>query len=111
MLTTFGRFQSALSLSGTKIDPYQISHPVPRERIANLESLAQASPYFNTQDSPTLQERHDLMRAKIAVFTQGAEGASRLFRSSGAVWRPPMRKQSRPTSTAIRAPPSPRPTR
>jgi predicted Zn-dependent protease len=80
MLKTFGRFQSALSLSGTKIDPYQISHPVPRERIANLETLAQASPYFNTQDSPTLQERHDLMRAKIAVFTQGAEGASRLFR-------------------------------
>ena len=31
--------------------------------------------------------------------------------SSGAVWRPPMRKQSRLTSTAIRAPPSPRPTR
>ena len=44
MLKTFGRFQSALSLSGAQVDPYQISHPMPRERIANLEELAQESP-------------------------------------------------------------------
>lgn len=81
MLKTFERFQSALSLSGTKIDPYQVSHPAPRERIANLENLARKSPYFETSDSPTLQQRHDLARAKIAVFTQGQAAASRLFRN------------------------------
>ena len=51
MLTTFKRFQSALSLSGAQVDPYQVSHPMPRDRIANLETLAQASPYFDREGS------------------------------------------------------------
>ena len=55
MLKTFQRFQSALSLSGTRVDPYQISHPMPRERIANLQTLAEASPYFDAVDPPALQ--------------------------------------------------------
>ena len=80
MLKTFQRFQSALSLSGTQVDPYQISHPMPRDRIANLEKLAKASPYFDDVDPPALQLRHDMMRAKIAVYTQGQAAASRLFR-------------------------------
>jgi predicted Zn-dependent protease len=80
MLTTFQRFQNALSLSGAKVDPYVVSHPMPRERIQNLQTLAEASPYFNVKDSPELQQRHDMARAKIAVYTQGQAAASRLFR-------------------------------
>ncbi len=81
MLTTFQRFQNSLSLSGARIDPYQASHPMPRERIQNLQTLAEASPYFENKDSPTLQQRHDMMRAKIAVFTQGQGTSARMFRS------------------------------
>src|SRR5690606_35795062 len=33
MIRTFERFADALSLSGSRIDPYKISHPLPRERI------------------------------------------------------------------------------
>jgi predicted Zn-dependent protease len=80
MLVTFERFQSALSLSGTKVDPYKISHPMPRDRIANLETLVKASPNFDNKDSDALQQRHDMMRAKIAVYTQGQAAASRLFK-------------------------------
>lgn len=80
MLTTFKRFQSALSLSGARVDPYQISHPTPQDRIANLQQLATSSPYFDRKDSSDLQLRHDMMRAKIAVYTDGQAGASRLFR-------------------------------
>ena len=80
MLTTFKRFQSALALTGSKIDPYRISHPTPRDRIANLEVLARKSPYFDKTDSPALQQRHDMMRAKIAVYTQGQSAAQRLFK-------------------------------
>ncbi|MDQ2704294.1 MAG: M48 family metalloprotease [Pseudomonadota bacterium] len=80
MLATFERFQSALSLSGARIDPYQQSHPMPRDRIANLETLVKASPHYGNKDSEALQQRHDMMRAKIAVYTQGQAGASRLFR-------------------------------
>jgi predicted Zn-dependent protease len=81
MLKTFKRFQSALALSGAQIDPYRISHPTPRDRISNLETLARKSPYFDRVDPPELQKRHDMMRAKIAVYTQGQSAAQRLFRS------------------------------
>ncbi len=82
MLKTFERFQSALSLSGARVDPYQVSHPMPRDRIANLEELARKSPNFDKTDSATLQLRHDLMRAKIAVYTQGQGTAARLLRKA-----------------------------
>jgi predicted Zn-dependent protease len=80
MLKTFRHFQSALSLSGTQVDPYQISHPMPQERIAALETLATASPHFGAVDPPALQLRHDMMRAKIAAFSQNGSTLSRMFR-------------------------------
>lgn len=80
MLATFARFASALSLSGANVDPYQVSHPMPRERIANLETLAKKSRFYDKKDPDGLQLRHDMMRAKIAVYTQGQAAASRLFR-------------------------------
>ena len=82
MLTTFERFASALALTGSRVDPYQISHPMPRERIANLKTLAEKSPHFGKQDPATLQLRHDLMRAKIAAHTSGAAATARLFRAN-----------------------------
>ncbi len=82
MLETFKRFQTALSLSGTSVDPYQMSHPAPRDRIANLQTLAEQSPYFNVKDSPTLQQRHNLARAKIAVFTGDPGTVARMFRNN-----------------------------
>jgi predicted Zn-dependent protease len=80
MIKTFERFQSALALSGARVDPYQVSHPMPRDRIANLEHVAASSPYYDKADPPALQERHDMMRAKIAVYTQGQGAAARLLR-------------------------------
>jgi len=80
MLKTFERFQSALSLSGAQVDPYRISHPMPQERIANLQTLVQRSPYFDKADPAALQQRHDMMRVKIAAFTQGQAATSRLLR-------------------------------
>ncbi|WP_080918587.1 M48 family metalloprotease [Manganibacter manganicus] len=80
MLDTFERFQSALSLSGAQIDPYRISHPMPRERISNLQALVKKSPYYNKTDSASLQQRHDMMRVKIAAFTDGQGAVSRLTR-------------------------------
>lgn len=79
MLKTFERLAGAMSLAGVRVDPYQISHPMPRERIANLETLARASKHFGRADSPALQQRHDLMRAKISAYTQGHGAAMRLF--------------------------------
>ena len=82
MLDTFQRFASALSLSGTQIDQYRISHPLPRERIANLEELAKKSPNFNKVDSPALQLRHDMARAKIAAYSNNMGALQRMFRAN-----------------------------
>lgn len=49
-------------------DPYLQSHPLPRQRIANLRELARRSPYFGKRDSSFLQIRHDMMRAKLSGF-------------------------------------------
>ena len=82
MLKTFERFAGSLALSGVKVDPYQVSHPMPRERIANLETLAKKSPHFDKVDPPALQVRHDMMRAKIAAYTQGQGAVQRMFRNN-----------------------------
>jgi predicted Zn-dependent protease len=79
MLTTFERFSQSLSLSGVQVDQYQVSHPLPRERIALLEELARKSRHFNATDSARLVTRHNLMRAKIAAYTGGAQAVVRLF--------------------------------
>ena len=82
MLKTFQRFQSALSLSGARVDPYRVSHPMPQERISNLQDLVGKSPYVDAKDPPALQQRHNMMRVKIAAFTQGQAATSRLLRKS-----------------------------
>lgn len=79
MLTTFERFSQSLSLSGVQVDQYQVSHPLPRERIALLEELARKSKYFDVKDPKQLNERHQLMRAKIAAYSGGAAAVVRLF--------------------------------
>lgn len=82
MLTTFERFSQGLSLAGVQVDPYQLSHPLPRERIALLEKLAKASPYFDKKDPPELMARHQLMRAKIAAYMGGHPAVARMFRDA-----------------------------
>jgi predicted Zn-dependent protease len=80
MLRTFERFATGLALSGARVDPYQQSHPAPRERIQNLQELVRNSRYYDRQDPPELQLRHDMARAKIAAYTQGHGAVQRMFR-------------------------------
>lgn len=79
MLETFERFQNDQLFISQRIDPYLLSHPMARERISALEQLAKASPYYNAKDPPALQERHDLMRAKLIAFTDRPEAVARQY--------------------------------
>lgn len=81
VLKTFKRFQTSLALAGTKVDPYQISHPLPRERTANLERLAKESEFYERRDPPQLQARHDRARAKIAAYMGSDKTVKRIFRN------------------------------
>lgn len=70
MLAVFERLANDSMLTTRDINPYALSHPLPRERIGTLEAIAKASPYFNKKDPPELQRRHDLVRAKLSAFTE-----------------------------------------
>ena len=78
LLTTFKRFSQSLNLS-SNTDPYKVSHPLPRERIALMEKLAKSSRHYSKTDSKSLQFRHEMARAKIAAYSQSAGAVHRLF--------------------------------
>ena len=82
MLKTFERLGQNPLFSSGRLDPYAISHPLPRERIALLRTVAQESPYFGKRDSEQLQARHDMARAKIAAYSGGASLVRNIFRKN-----------------------------
>jgi predicted Zn-dependent protease len=70
MYDTFKRFADESLFSAHGSNPYLQNHPAPEERMAALEALARSSPYWDKKDSPELQFRHDMMRAKLYGFTE-----------------------------------------
>ena len=79
MLKTFERFQNDQMFISQRIDPYVLSHPMARERIASLEDLAAKSPYRDAKDPAELQARHDMMRAKLVGFTESPDAVQRRY--------------------------------
>jgi predicted Zn-dependent protease len=82
MLDTFARFADSGLFRSRSLDPYLLSHPLPLERVSQLERLARQSPAFAAKDSPALQARHDLMRAKLYGFTERADTVLRKYPAS-----------------------------
>jgi predicted Zn-dependent protease len=79
MYDTFKRMADQLLYQARYINPYMQTHPLPSERVAALEGMAKASPYWNAKDSPALQARHDLMRAKLYGFLERPEMVLRRY--------------------------------
>ncbi|NJL08028.1 MAG: M48 family metallopeptidase [Methylacidiphilales bacterium] len=79
MLDTFRRLGDQSLFISRGVDPYTLSHPLPRERISQLEELVEKSPYRNARDSADLQLRHDLMRAKIIGFFDRPDTVARRY--------------------------------
>ena len=82
MLETFSYFADQGLGSLKYVDPYVQSHPMPQQRIAQLRDLARASPYFDKRDSPALQARHEMMRAKLAGFLEHPRTVFNLYPNS-----------------------------
>jgi predicted Zn-dependent protease len=79
MYETFKRFTSESLFAARGADPYLQSHPMPADRVASLEELARASPYWDKKDDPALQMRHDMMRAKISAFMERQDTVYRRY--------------------------------
>ncbi|MEA2976177.1 MAG: hypothetical protein QOF19_1697 [Alphaproteobacteria bacterium] len=82
MYETFKRFADQMLFTSAYIDPYVQSHPMPTERVASLGELAKTSPYWDKKDSPELQLRHDLMRAKLSGFMERPDTVARRYPAS-----------------------------
>lgn len=82
MLTLFQKLANQSIASIDRVDPYVLSHPMPFERIRNLETSASKSPNFGRKDKPELQLRHDLMQAKLAGFLSPAQTVFQRYPSS-----------------------------
>jgi predicted Zn-dependent protease len=79
MSETFRRFADQVLYSAKYTDPYLQSHPMPAERVAALEGMARQSPYWDKKDSPEMQARHDMMRAKLFGFVERPDVVARRF--------------------------------
>lgn len=79
MMRTFSRFADQNLFLTRSTDPYLLSHPVPRERMSQIEQLVSQSPYRSRTDPPALQLRHELMQAKIAAFSQDPARVTRAY--------------------------------
>jgi predicted Zn-dependent protease len=79
MYDTFKRMSSDSVFTAQHVDPYVQTHPMPADRVAALEVIAKASPYWDKKDSAELQQRHDLMRAKLFGFLDRAGTVARRY--------------------------------
>jgi predicted Zn-dependent protease len=79
MYQTFKRLADQMLFQTKYMNPYLQSHPLPSERVAALEGMAKASPYWDAKDPPALQARHDLMRAKLFAFLERPDAVARRY--------------------------------
>jgi len=82
MYLTFKRFADDQLVVSSRIDPYQQTHPMPRERMAALEDLIKTNAYWDKKDPPELQLRHDMMRAKLSGFLDRPDTVARKYPST-----------------------------
>lgn len=79
MVTVFDRFADQEALSGYRQDPFIRSHPLSRDRVANLQNLADESPFKDKKDSAADLAEYDLMRAKLRGFIETPEVVLRRY--------------------------------
>ena len=82
MLNLFQRMGNESLALTADADPYLFSHPMPLDRIRNLEGEARQSPYFNTPEDPGQKLRYELVKAKIIGYMQGPQRVFQRYPSS-----------------------------
>jgi predicted Zn-dependent protease len=79
MYETFQRFANDELYSSQGSNPYMRSHPMSKERVAALTEVGRSSPYWDKTDPPELQQRHDLMRAKLHGYLDRPDTLLRVY--------------------------------
>ena len=79
MMKVFDSFADQEALSGSRQDPFIRSHPLSRDRVANLQNLVEESPFKDKQDSAADLAEYELMRAKLRGFIESPEVVLRRY--------------------------------
>jgi predicted Zn-dependent protease len=79
MLKTLERLANDTLFLSRNVNPYLLSHPLPRERLVALEDLVKASPHYGKADPPELIRRHKMIQAKLVGFTWSEEKIDRRY--------------------------------
>ena len=66
---TFERFAVEEAQSAYKIDKYAVDHPIGQERLADIETGVNASPWRDVKDPPQVTHTYEMVQAKLAGFT------------------------------------------
>ena len=82
MITLFEKLARQSIATLQNVDPYMMSHPMPMDRIRNLEEAAKKSKFYDAKDSPALVLRHELVQAKLLGFTGGPQAVMQRYPSS-----------------------------
>ncbi|WP_395662039.1 M48 family metalloprotease [Aestuariivirga sp.] len=82
MITLFEKLGRQSMAALQNADPYVMSHPMPMDRIRNLEEAAKKSKFYDTKDPPALVLRHELVQAKLLGFTSGPQAVMQRYPSS-----------------------------
>jgi len=70
LLATFERLADEEAMSADRIDPYAADHPVGRDRVANLETEVEASPYKDVPEDPAVEHEYEMLQAKLAGYIE-----------------------------------------
>jgi predicted Zn-dependent protease len=79
MYDTFKRFADQQLFAGQHADPYLQSHPMAAERLSSLAEVARTNPYWDKKDPAELQQRHDLVRAKLFGYLDQPDTLTRRY--------------------------------
>jgi len=71
--------RNAQIIRGDRINPYLQSHPLANARLTALRQRAEASPYYDVEDSPEEIERLHFIQAKIRGFMQDTNSTLRQY--------------------------------
>jgi predicted Zn-dependent protease len=70
LLATFERLADEEAMAADRIDPYAADHPVGRDRVANLETEVEASPYKDVPEDPAVEHQYEMLQAKLAGYIE-----------------------------------------
>jgi predicted Zn-dependent protease len=70
LLATFQRLADEEAMAADHMDPYASDHPMGRDRVANLESEVEASPYKDVPEDPAVEHQYEMLQAKLAGYIE-----------------------------------------